>query len=332
MIFYRNLFRSIPESKRKHFKSIYVPDKGRTENQIEVIFFLENSAEKYLYVKINEKWVKSELIYKKQYNSSLKKTAGITHWMLECWSGTGRSTPLQRFELVNEEYLEYLKTEGSGDKWICAYVDFDGDGSDDYIKSCEFHEINSVIERDGYSFDFSSVLEWYFTNWQDLDFLYSPASYSPDNPQLYYSSTQFDYYYHNGNNWVTESFWPDEINAKYHVDVTYYPPPPPPLSVYISGPTSLSCGESGTFTANVSGGTGDITNYKWWKRNDIGGGGINSIDIGTRALPGGIWYEIAGWEGQQTIQAQEWNDFSLKCRVYKGSGTAEDIHSVNVNR
>ncbi|MCK4715618.1 MAG: hypothetical protein KAT54_02315, partial [Candidatus Marinimicrobia bacterium] len=244
---------------------------------------------------------------------------------LECWSGTGRSTPLQRFELVNEEYLEYLKTEGSGDKWIWADADFDEDGSLDYIKSCEFHEINSVIEHDDYSFDFSSVQEWLFENFQDMQGI----SYSPDNPQLYYSSTKFDYYYHNGSDWVTESFWPDVIEAKYHVDVTYYPPPPP-LNVYISGPTSLNRGKYGTFTANVSGGSGTITNYKWWKRNDIGGVEINSINIGIRALPGGRWYEIAGWEGQQTIQAQGWNDFSLKCRVYKGDSTAEDIHSVNV--
>jgi len=39
---------------------------------------------------------------------------------------------------------------------------------------------------------------------------------------------------------------------------------------------------------------------------------------------------MTDWEGQSEIQTRYSYDFSLKCRVYKGSSNAEDIHSVNV--
>ncbi|MHB2153845.1 hypothetical protein ACX8XN_05540 [Calditrichota bacterium GD2] len=44
--------------------------------------------------------------------------------------------------------------------------------------------------------------------------------------------------------------------------------PPQPLEVTITGPTSLNSGQSGTYTAHPSGGSGTYTDYEWWERKD----------------------------------------------------------------
>ena len=107
------------------------------------------------------------------------------------------------------------------------------------------------------------------------------------------------------------------------------------LSLSISGPTSLGYNEQGTFTANPSGGSGNYTNYRWWWRNDAGGGvgpesaGFdNGIDY---VPPGDYWYELTALEGQQTITIGKPDDFSLKCEVTDSdNNTATDIHSIIV--
>jgi len=110
---------------------------------------------------------------------------------------------------------------------------------------------------------------------------------------------------------------------------------PPPLSVTINGPSYLNTGEEGTFTATPSGGSGTYTNYKWWKRWDSGyiyslaskGGGL----ITPNRPPSGEWIYLPGYEGQQTIQESDVQDFSLKCEVTDSdNNTATDIHSVTV--
>ncbi|MBD3226125.1 MAG: hypothetical protein GF313_15460 [Caldithrix sp.] len=107
--------------------------------------------------------------------------------------------------------------------------------------------------------------------------------------------------------------------------------PPEPLAVSISGPSFLASGETGTFTANPSGGSGDYTNYRWWERNDEGGITPYSKDNTILAPPQNYWIEQYGWEGQQSVQVARTYDFSLKCEVTDSDGnTAIDIHSVNV--
>lgn len=107
---------------------------------------------------------------------------------------------------------------------------------------------------------------------------------------------------------------------------------PAPLSVNITGPTYLSWGETGTFTANPSGGSGTYINYQWWLRNDEGGieqfanNGVTPL-----APPYGEWIYQPQWEGYQTITIGPHYDFSLKCKITDSDGnTATDIHSVIV--
>jgi len=114
-----------------------------------------------------------------------------------------------------------------------------------------------------------------------------------------------------------------------------------PLTVRISGENHLNSGETGTFTANPSGGSGTYTNYKWWYRSDAGkvnpysrsrrsGGG----SIEPNFLPPGYWFYMSQWEGKQTVNVSgsyTYGDFSLKCELTDSEGnTATDIHSVTV--
>lgn len=110
-----------------------------------------------------------------------------------------------------------------------------------------------------------------------------------------------------------------------------------PLSVNISGPTYLNTGQSGTFVANPSGGTGSYTNYKWWYRNDgilvpMVADNIEADDIIVPlAPPVGVWFHNSYWDNKTSISAGFGFNFSLKCQVTdSGSNTAIDIHSVTV--
>ena len=109
-----------------------------------------------------------------------------------------------------------------------------------------------------------------------------------------------------------------------------------PLTMNISGPTFLNYNQTGTFTANPSGGSGSYVDYRWWERNDEGGIGPDfSIDpkepIEPDAPPPAVWLEITSARGQQTIQRGHPWDFSLKCEVTDSDGSKKtDIHSVTV--
>jgi len=107
---------------------------------------------------------------------------------------------------------------------------------------------------------------------------------------------------------------------------------PQPLSVTITGPTYLNSGQTGTFTANPSGGSGTYVDYRWWERNDEGTLlSLSSQLIEPNAPAPGDWIEITSARGQQTIQRGHSWDFSLKCEITDSDGnTATDIHSVTV--
>ena len=124
--------------------------------------------------------------------------------------------------------------------------------------------------------------------------------------------------------------WSHNVPKSYINDATQWPPQP--LSVNISGPTSLGYNEQGTFTANPSGGKTPYTNYRWWQRKDEGGWVPESVSNNIiDAPPAGYWFEVPGWEGQQTVQVARSYDFSLKCEVTDSeNSTATDIHSVIV--
>ena len=113
--------------------------------------------------------------------------------------------------------------------------------------------------------------------------------------------------------------------------------PPPPLSVTITGPTYLNNGQTGTFTANASGGTGNYTNYKWWRRNDGSGvppkatGNFETDDVVPKAPPVGYWIYNSCWDGKASITTGPSFNFSLKCEVTDSDNNiATDIHSVIV--
>lgn len=101
-------------------------------------------------------------------------------------------------------------------------------------------------------------------------------------------------------------------NIKTYInDPTQWPPQPPqPLSITITGETQLDPGEMGTFTANPSGGSGSYIDYRWWERNDDGGGGPAFL-IGPHAPPPAEWIEITSARGQQQIQRGHPWSFSL---------------------
>ena len=123
--------------------------------------------------------------------------------------------------------------------------------------------------------------------------------------------------------------WFHNVPKTYIIDATQWPPQP--LSVTISGPTSLGINETGTFTANPSGGSGSYTDYRWWERNDEGEPGPNKSDNTILAPPPNTWIELTSLRGQQQISIGRGYDFSLKCEVTDSNGDkATDIHSVNV--
>jgi len=82
------------------------------------------------------------------------------------------------------------------------------------------------------------------------------------------------------------------------------PPPPDPLSVTISGPWGLGYKESGTFTANVSGGSGTIT-YQWYRKND-----------------GSSYWQTRG-TSQSQLETMLFTSFTMKVEVTRGSENAQ---------
>ncbi len=98
--------------------------------------------------------------------------------------------------------------------------------------------------------------------------------------------------------------------------------PPPPFSVNISGPDFLLNGQTGQFTANVTGGTAPFS-YRWYKYRYCGGGGLDPY------LPCGEWVQLG--PNSQTIQTSDDVTFSLKVEVTDANNnTVTDEHFVEV--
>jgi len=128
-----------------------------------------------------------------------------------------------------------------------------------------------------------------------------------------------------GVNSIGEGLNSNELSAFYGMQ---------PLSVSISGPSLLSSGAQGTFTANPSHGSGTYTDYRWWERNDNGiivpYGHLK--DPVVYAPNPGTWLEITSERGHKTIHRGHNWDFTLKCEVTDSQGaTATNEHSVIVS-
>jgi hypothetical protein len=98
-----------------------------------------------------------------------------------------------------------------------------------------------------------------------------------------------------------------------------------PLSVNISGPTSLTTIQLGTFTADVMGGLPDYS-YEWWKYQDCDLRGTG----GLRAPPCGSWKKLA--ETSNTlVTGGNVPGFNLKVNVTdQENETDVDFHYVRV--
>ncbi len=81
------------------------------------------------------------------------------------------------------------------------------------------------------------------------------------------------------------------------------PPPPPTLTVSISGPSHMGFKESGTFSANVSGGTGSYS-YTW-KRNGHVVSHSSSVNIGMGGSETDILVGLTVVSGTQTESASK---------------------------
>ena len=108
---------------------------------------------------------------------------------------------------------------------------------------------------------------------------------------------------------------------------------PPELEVSITGPASLNSGQSGTYTAHPSGGSGNYTDYEWWERKDdlepYSVNGENTI----LAPPSNQWVYLTSGPDKQQITISRTYSFSLKCVVtdsYNDQATS-NILSVHVS-
>ncbi len=120
----------------------------------------------------------------------------------------------------------------------------------------------------------------------------------------------------------------------YIEDPTQWPPQPPqPLEVTISGPTLLNSGQSGTYTAHPSGGSGTYTNYEWWERKDDDVPMAPAGDNGILAPPSNQWVYLTGGADKQQITISRTYNFSLKCIVTDSDGdqATSNILSVHVS-
>ncbi len=112
-------------------------------------------------------------------------------------------------------------------------------------------------------------------------------------------------------------------------EVTYKPPP---VTVYISGPTNLTSGQSGTFTANASNGVPSTYTYSWSKFqycNDRSQSSDSKTDDGSRSVPCGFWESISGNTSTVYVSGS-FPEFQLKVTVTDQNGSATDYHFVDV--
>jgi hypothetical protein len=108
----------------------------------------------------------------------------------------------------------------------------------------------------------------------------------------------------------------------------------PQVSVSISGPSQLQPNQTGTFTANVSGGTSPFS-YQWYKRIECDYSLAGpSGKPGPDAPPCGEWF--AGGTNSPTFQTGAWSDFSVRvdisdyCHQGEEPRTASAQHYVTV--
>jgi len=100
-----------------------------------------------------------------------------------------------------------------------------------------------------------------------------------------------------------------------------------PLLVSISGPSNLNLGETGTFTANPTGGTDLYTNYRWWYKRGIPPASSKEPSLGSE------WISMSEWDGFQTIDKDGNYPFILKVKVFDSIGNIGITqHSVQINR
>ena len=105
------------------------------------------------------------------------------------------------------------------------------------------------------------------------------------------------------------------------------------LSVNITGPNNLNSGQSGTYTAHPSGGSGSYTNYEWWERRDDDVPMVPMGNNGILAPPSNQWVYLTSGPDKQQITISRTYSFSLKCSVtdsYNDQATS-NILSVHVS-
>ena len=126
------------------------------------------------------------------------------------------------------------------------------------------------------------------------------------------SSLSKNYYYRVRLKLFTNSY------GEYSNWVTYTPKS---LAINISGPSTLKSGESGTFTAKVSGGVSSTYSYKWSKYQYCNG------DIDTYGVACGYWRPV-GNNSKTLYAAGSRPSFKLKCVVTDINGSATDYHTI----
>jgi len=85
--------------------------------------------------------------------------------------------------------------------------------------------------------------------------------------------------------------------------------------VTITGPTSLNSGQSGTYTAHPSGGSGTYTDFEWWERKDDDVPMAPQGENGILAPPSNQWVYLTSGSDKQQITISRTYSFSLKCVV-----------------
>ncbi|MCP5063961.1 MAG: T9SS type A sorting domain-containing protein [Ignavibacteriae bacterium] len=105
------------------------------------------------------------------------------------------------------------------------------------------------------------------------------------------------------------------------IETNMFVPPPPLSSVSISGPTYLSSYQTGTWTANPTGGILPY-HYQWWYRYPSGG--EKKDDDGSKKPPSGIWFKIG--DDSPTISRYDDENFELKCDVTDAENTTKTAY------
>jgi len=125
-------------------------------------------------------------------------------------------------------------------------------------------------------------------------------------------------------NWVLGTAYTWYYRYPYNFTVAPYIPPPP-YSISISGPNFRSPGQSGTWTASVTGGQPPY-HYQWSYYYPCI---IPLGEIGPMAPPCGYWSDMSVDNPQLT--RYDWQSFQLKCVVTDATGTPKTSNILTVN-